>query len=65
MECLQYIIVVCSMAGILYKHELQKKTCYFDNYVSHQNSNSWHSFMGWYYNSPLWQPAMGNTVHME
>ena len=38
---------------------LQKRICYFDNCLSHQNCNCWHGFMGWYYrivpcDSQLW-----------
>ena len=41
---------------------LQKRICLVDNCISHQNCNCWHGFMERYFNSPLWQPAMGNTV---
>jgi len=27
---------------------LQKRICYFDNCISHQNCNCWHGFMRWY-----------------
>jgi len=29
-------------------HYQQKRICYFDNCISHQNCNCWHGFMGWY-----------------
>jgi len=27
---------------------LQKRICYFDSCISHQNCNCWHGFMEWY-----------------
>jgi len=44
---------------------LQKRICYFSNYMFHQSCNCCYGIMGRYYNSPSWWPAMGNTVHME
>jgi len=42
---------------------MQKKKCYFDNWICHQNCNCWHDFRGWYYNSPLWQLVIYSANH--
>ena len=38
------IMNICTLSSLT----LQKRICYFDNYISHQNCNCWHGFMGWY-----------------
>jgi len=45
-------------------HACKKMTCYFDNYICHQNCYC-DMALGWCKISPLWQSSMGNAEYVE
>ena len=43
-----YDVRKCCECHNLLNFTLQKRICYFDNCISHQNCNCWRGFIGWY-----------------